>query len=109
MEKEPQFEKKEESPDKKLVRLLKEKGHEDPETQEFLASWTQEQEILARNAEDHFLAEIELNLKRARLYFEAGYIQEAFENFESAQEQAWNEERDDLYEKIEEEREKLGV
>lgn len=98
MEEIKSFESKE-NPERRLVRLLKEKGAEDPETRNFLDAWTREQEKLVEEGDDP-VAKIEFNLKRARLYFEAGYTDEAFENFEAARMQAWNENREELYQEI---------
>jgi len=93
---EPKFENLE-TAEQKLVRLLKEKGVEDPEAKEFLDKWTREQEKLIEQAEDYPLEQIKFNLRRARLYFEAGYVDEALEDFEDARTQAWNEQRTELY------------
>jgi hypothetical protein len=87
-----------------LVRLLKEKGVEDPETRNLLINWTIEQERLVEASADPE-ASIQFNLRRARLYFEAGYKDEAFENFEAAKTQAWNEHRDEPCQAIAEEME----
>lgn len=108
MEKGPTFE-NEESPEQQLVRLLKEKGAEDPETREFLDIWTREQEkqVEQSTGEEYRIAQIQFNLKRARLYFEGGYVQEAFENFEAARMQAWNEQRNELCQKIMKEMDEL--
>lgn len=98
MEKIPTFE-NEENLEQKLVRLLKEKGVEDPEARGLLDCWTREgeQEVERENSS---VSSIQFNLRRARLYFEAGYTEEAFENFEAARVQAWNENRKELYEEI---------
>lgn len=108
MEKIPSFE-NEESAEQRLAKLLKEKGVEDPEARDFLGAWTREQEerVDGLDGEKRLVAMIELNLKRARLYFDAGYIDEAFENFEAAREQAWNEGREELYQAIMSEMDKL--
>lgn len=45
-------------------------------------------------------ATIEFNRKRARLYIEAGYVQEGLKVLESARMQAWNEQREELYNQI---------
>lgn len=106
-EKLPTFEsKREEQPEQKLIRLLKEKGIEDPEARSLLISWTIEQERQVEESVDPE-APIQFNLRRGRLYFEAGYIEEAFENFEAARTQAWNERRDKLYQAIMEEMDKI--
>lgn len=99
MEKEPKFENNE-NPEQQLVRLLKEKGVEDPEARNFLDSWTRKQEKQVEQSDDYNLEQIHFNLRRARLYFEAGYVDEAFENFEDARTQALNEQRDELYQAI---------
>lgn len=92
----PKFENKE-SAEQRLVRLLKKGGIEDPEARELLDSWTQEQEAQVENSP---AASIELNFRRARLYFAAGYLDESYENFEAAREQAWNDNNPELYQKI---------
>ena len=89
-----------ENPDKKLVRLLKEKGIEDSEAMEFLMNWTREQEELVSNSNES----IQFNLLRTRLYFDAGYTEEAFENYEDLLLQVSNEGKDELYEEIIKER-----
>lgn len=99
MEEEPTFENKE-SPEQQLIKLLKEKGVEDLEAKEFLDNWTREQEKLVEQSDDYHFEQIQFNLRRARLYFKAGYIDEAFENFEAARTYAWNEQRDELYQAI---------
>jgi len=108
MEKKSAFENTESS-ERKLVRLLKEKGVEDPEAREFLDIWTREQEkqVEQSTGEEYYIAQIQFNLKRARLYFQSGYIGEAFENFEAARMQAWNKRREDLYQEIMDEMDKL--
>lgn len=105
MEKISSFENKE-SVEQRLVSLLKEKGVEDPETKNLLDMWTRELEERVEK-ENNPVATIELNLKRARLYFKAGYIDESFENFEAARTQAWNEGREELYQMIMAEMDKL--
>ncbi|MCK4354837.1 hypothetical protein KAW43_00580 [Candidatus Parcubacteria bacterium] len=99
-EKLPTFEfKKEEEPEQKLIRLLKEKGVEDPEARKLLLSWTIEQEKQVEKSDDPE-APIQFNLRRARLYFDAGYRKAADENFEAARTQAWNENKKKLYQAI---------
>lgn len=98
MKKEPTIEIRE-NPEQRLIRLLQEKGAEDPETRELLNNWTQEQEQKVEKSNDPD-APILLNLTRAHLYAAAGYIEEALENFEDARTQAWNEQRDKLYQAI---------
>lgn len=92
----------EENPEQRLVRLLKEKGAEDSEVKKILIVWTieQEKQVEQLMGDAYSRAQIEFNLKRARLYFEAGYTEEAFENFEAARTQAWNEQRNELYQAI---------
>ncbi|MBI2446700.1 MAG: hypothetical protein HYV51_02660 [Parcubacteria group bacterium] len=90
---------KQESAEQRLIRLLKEKGTEDPETRELLDAWTREQEERIEEGNDP-AAKIEFNFKRARLYFDAGYVEEALENLEADRMEAWNENREELYEAI---------
>ena len=88
--------------EQRLITLLKEKGLEDADAREALLQWTiaQEQEVEQSQNKD---ALIQLNLKRARLYFEAGLITEAFENYEAAYDQAYNEYNDALCQSISDE------
>ena len=95
-----------EIPEQRLIRLLKERGPEDQETRQLLISWTEEQERQVANIPR---ATIEFNLRRGRLYFAAGYADEAFENFEDARREAWNEQNEELYNAIGEEMDKLGI
>ena len=96
---EPKFETPE-TTEQKLLRLLKDKTLTAPETLTAFNQWLSEQEKLVEQADDYVLAQIELNLKRARLYLSAGYIDEALADFEDARCQAWNEQRDELYGEI---------
>ena len=86
--------------EKRLAGLLKERGVEDPEARSLLDSWTRGQESEVKESSDPATAAIELNLRKARLYFAAGHGEEAFESFEAAQMQARNENRDELYQTI---------
>lgn len=52
-------------------------------------------------AEDFKLAQIELELKRAQLYFDAGYKNEAIETLEEARYRAIQEEKVQLLKEIE--------
>lgn len=75
-----------------LIEALK-KG----EGKELLNKWLLKEEGKVKESANPSLEAINLNLKRARLYYEAGFMEEAFENFEDARRQAHNEGRDDLY------------
>ena len=91
----------------RLINLLRERGLEDKETRELLNSWALEQEKWAGNSKDYPAAQIEVNLRTARLYFSAGYFDEALDNFEWASTQALNEKRDELYKAIMSEMDRL--
>lgn len=95
MEKMPSFEKPE-TLGRRLIRLLKEYGLDDPRAKEALLEWTLEREKEVEQSDDYRTAQIELNLKRAQLYFEAGLFDMAFENFDGAMMQAWKEGLDDM-------------
>ena len=102
MEKEPIFENKE-TPEQQLVRLLKEKGPEGPEYKELLNDWLKKEELKVRELEDEFAAmelNLKISLKCARIYFEAGYLDDAYENFEAARMQAHHSGMKDLYDAI---------
>ncbi len=89
-----------ESAERRLIRLLKERGVENPEAKRLLDSWTREQEGEVKKSGDPATAAIEFNLKKARLYFAAGYGDEALESFEAARTQALNENRGEPYQAI---------
>ena len=87
---------KSEVSDQELIDALKSKGVEDPEVHRLLQQWTEQGEKQVINPEDA----IKFNQKRARLYVEAGYVQEGLEVLESARMQAWNEQREELFNQI---------
>jgi hypothetical protein len=82
-----------------LVSLLREKGPFDPETQEVLQRWEDEQE---RIADQSPTAEGRIRhcIARAEMYLEAGYNEAGLENLADAGEQAWQEENEELYGKV---------
>jgi len=86
--------------EKRLAELLKERGAEDPEVRRLLDSWIREQESEVKKSSDPATAAIELNLRKARLYFAAEYRDESLESFEAARTQAFNEGREELYQAI---------
>jgi len=88
-----------ETPEERLIRMLKENGPDDPETYQFLQQWMKEQEELVTQSSDPN-AQIEFDLKLARIYFKAGGEQEAFEIFEGARRQAMQEGKTDLFNAI---------
>lgn len=98
MEKFSKQEKKEVS-DQELVDALKSKGIENPEAFQLLQSWIKqgEKNVAEANTPE---ATIEFNRKRARLYIDAGYVQEGLEVLEGARMQAHNERREELFSQI---------
>lgn len=108
MEKIPIIEKRE-NEEQKLIKLLREKGFDDPESRELLLEWTIGQEKLVEQSNDYPLEQIRLNIRRARLYYSAGNSQVASEAFEDALTQAWNEEREELYRQILQEMDDKGL
>lgn len=88
--------------EQQLINILKEKGSENPEAISLLISWTIEQKKQVERSDDPE-APIQLNLRRARLYLKAGYVNNALENFEAAKIQANNEQREELCQAITEE------
>jgi len=86
--------------EEELVRRIKEKGPTDPESRTLINDWLEKREQeLAKDP----ISSIRFNITRAKFYFKIGLIEEAFENLESALDQAWNEHRDELCEEIERE------
>lgn len=77
--------------------MLKLKNKEDLEVFYLFYDWqAQEEDKLPKTSE----ASIEFNLRKARLFAEAGLIEEAFDEFNGVRMQAWNEGREDLYNQI---------
>jgi hypothetical protein len=97
------------SPEQQLVKLLKEKGPEDTEFKETFTKWTIGQEQKVEKSSDYKNEQIHFNIRRARIYFEAGYLEDAFESFENARTQAWNEQFEELYKSIMDEMDRLGL
>ena len=87
----PEFSSEEEA----LIAKLREHGM-DEETQKELIAWTEKQEAKA-NETNTPRANIELNVKRAKLYFAAGLKAEAWDILESVRIQAMNENENTLY------------
>lgn len=76
--------------EQRLIRSLREKRpDESAEVRVMINAWTDEQEKIVDASKDRRMAQIELNLRRARLYFKAGYKEEALENFNDAMDQAY--------------------
>jgi hypothetical protein len=89
-----------------VIQALKE-GKEN--AQELLEVLLVEKESMVKESEDPSTAAIELNVFRARLYFEVGTnsaLEEAFNSYEDAIEQAHHEDKDGLEAKIIAEEEK---
>jgi hypothetical protein len=83
-----------------LIAKLREKGLDDPETRELLTRWSDTLWAEA-NAANTSRANIELNLKSARLYRAAGYHNEAWNSLEAAHLAAHNESAKDLLIQVE--------
>ena len=83
-------------------------GYDNPEIATEVGDWMAGEESKVE-VENTPLATIVFNLKRARFYFEAGFKDEAIENYEDARRQAWNENRMDLYNAIMKEMDEAGV
>ncbi|MFA6197788.1 MAG: hypothetical protein WC734_01360 [Patescibacteria group bacterium] len=86
-----------ESSEQTLVRLIKDRGVEDPEVRDLLTGWISAQETEVGSSGDYAIAQVRLELRRANLFFQAGYADAARESFEAAKLLAANYRRDDLY------------
>jgi len=82
--------------EQELILKLRERGVDDEKTKEALLNWTEAQEIKA-NAINTSRANIEFNIRRAKLYYAAGFMAEAWDVIESVRMQSANEGEDDLY------------
>lgn len=96
----PEFQK--ESSDEQLAAILKSKGFEDTEAKKLLVEWTIRREQEAEKSPDPD-ARINFERRRARLYYDAGNEEAAFEAFSDVYEIAWNEHKDELAKEIKEE------
>lgn len=92
-----------ESTEQTLVRLLKDRGIEDPEVKDLLAGWIIAQEAEVSRSDDYAIAQVRLELRRATLFSQAGFVDEARESFDAAKLLAANYQRDDLYSAVEDE------
>lgn len=99
MDSESRFENPE-STEPALVRLLKDRGIEDPEVRDLLAGWISAQEAEVGRSGDYAIAQVRLELRRAILFGQAGFVDEARESFDAAKLLAANYQRDDLYDAI---------
>ena len=91
--------KKRELPDQELIDALRSHGPEDPTTKAMLGLWVHatEREL---NESMESTSRIEMNIRRGRLFFAAGYIDEAFDSLSAAATQADNEGNRKLYDTI---------
>ena len=82
----------------RLIERLKESPN-DPETKQMLLDWTTRQEAEA-NRLNTSRANIEADIKRAKLHKAAGFEEEAWEVLEGIRRQAMQEGEDDLYQVV---------
>ena len=83
-----------------LIAKLKEKPPDDQEVHEALVAWCVEEEkkILALTEVNEIArADVQFNLKKARLYRAAGYVKQAWESLDWAREGANNINAEDLF------------
>ena len=83
-----------------LVLGLKEKGPQDPETAKLLQDWTLAQEAMVEAAKNTIDARTDFELKRAALYWDAGFEDDAWRTWDDVFLCAEQEGRADLCEKI---------
>ena len=88
-----------EAMESELIAQIREKGLDDPESQELLKNWIIANEELIEKSPDPD-SRLKFNLVRARMYFQAGCLDESFENYEDALDQAFHEQREDLIQAI---------
>lgn len=86
-----------------IVEGLRSLGVEDPEVKEKLIEWTVKQEEKVESAGRTVKARVDFEIERARLYFDGGYMDEAWEALEAALLMAEQESRDDLIRKTHDE------
>lgn len=86
----------------KLVALIKEKGLTDPQAIVLFNEWSKEQEKKAEQFIDREYIEkqIELDFEKAQIYFEAGYTDEALEEFNQVLDRCEQENMEELFHRI---------
>lgn len=90
--------------EQKLIQGLKEKGAGDQEVQKLIQEWTIEEEgKVGPTPADS----TRFNIKRARVYFEGGYVDEALKVLEDARIQAFQQNEPELKEEIEREMDRM--
>ena len=82
---------------------MREKGIEDLEVKEKLIQWTIKQEEKVESAGRTVEARVCFEIERARLYFDGGYMGEAWETLEAALIMAEQENQNELIRKIHDE------
>lgn len=83
--------------EREVIDALKAKGNEDPEAHALLLRWTEQEK---RRAGSGLEDQIKVVIRQARLYREAGFVDEALDTLEDAALRAWNEQLDLLHTKI---------
>lgn len=84
--------------ERQLIQALREKGVEDPETRALLQKWAEGEETKAEAAtQARVEASIAFERKRAKLYLEAGFVNEALDALEDARMQAHQIQNQELY------------
>jgi len=82
-----------------VIRLLKERGLDNPQTRELLMEWTIEQEIEVE-IKNNPAAQINFTIDRTEMYLAIGDIEGALDTLDDARRQALQENETDLYNKI---------
>lgn len=87
--------------EQKLIQALREKGVEDQEVRALLQQWVEGEEAKAEAAtEQRVEASIAFERRRAKLYYDAGYLNEALGALEDARMQAHQIQNQELYDAI---------
>jgi hypothetical protein len=84
-----------------VVRILRERGFEDPLARTYLGRLAEQHEEEALKRSDAARANTECALKLARVYYLAGHVEVALQELESSRMEAWNRGDQSLYERIE--------
>jgi hypothetical protein len=93
--------------EQQLIQKLKE-NPDSPETKADFIKWCEEQESLVNESIDpDRIAPIQFNIKRGRIFFLAELYEEAFENFDDARQQAYQQNQLKLVTEIESEMDQM--
>lgn len=92
--------------EKRIVRLMREKGPEDPEARSLLVQWIEEQQKIADSTPNP-VGRYDLAINKAQLYRDAGLVADATQALEDALQMAVQEGEPDCWDRVYSELQKM--